>query len=235
MGMKTLRGIVIVPVKNEKDTLREVLERIKRAASDMDILAVDDGSVDSSSKILEDFKDIFVILHKTPEGYGKSLKDGFRFAVEKDYDIIVTIDADMQHPPELIDRFVERIKNCDVVSGSRYHPSAVRYSDPPPDRERINRIITQRLRSLTGLNITDSFCGFKAYRRSVVERLDITEYSYGMPLQVWIQLWRMKVNLAEIPVPLIYYKVPRFFGDRLDEPDERLDYYLRVIDEEIKR
>jgi len=145
------------------------------------------------------------------------------------------MDADLQHPPSYIPQFISVLRDIDLVSGSRYLPDSLRVSPPPEDRLYINRHITRELNRHLGLGITDAFCGFKAYKRKVLEVPDITENGYGMPIQVWIQVFVHKIKIQEVPVPLIYPDSTRFSGVELDSPQERLQYYMRVFEKEMKR
>ena len=94
-------------------------------------------------------------------------------------------------------------------------------------------LITELLNERFGLNLTDSFCGFKAYRVDSLARLRITELGYAMPLQLWVQAAALKLKIVEFPVPLIYLEEERSFGGALDQAERRLAYYREVIDREV--
>jgi dolichol-phosphate mannosyltransferase len=222
--------LLILPVFNEEDYIIEVLESLPK---DVDILVIDDGSTDNTLKILEQAKIDFLIQHKTNQGYGKSLIDGFECAIKNNYTYIVTMDCDAQHEPEYIPTFFEELKNFDIVSGSRYLPTSPHFSKPPKDRVEINKFITQLICKYTNYNITDAFCGFKGYRAEALKKLHLTEHGYGMPLQLWIQASKANLSLKEIPVPLIYHTQNRNFKGSFKSKDERLKYYLEVIKKEL--
>jgi len=99
----------------------------------------------------------------------------------------------------------------------------------PHDRQQINRIITQELNARFGLNLTDAFCGFKAYRVEALSTLCITEKGWGMPLQLWAQAARRGLRIKEVGVPRLYLDASRAFGGVLDDAEERLAYYRRII------
>ena len=109
-------------------------------------------------------------------------------------------------------------------SGSALQPSA------PQDRQRINQTITSEINDLLGLDLTDAFCGFKAYRREALARLHITETGWGMPLQLWVQAARLGLGIKEVGVPRVYLDRSRAFGGALNDATERLAYYRRVIE-----
>ncbi len=132
---------------------------------------VDDGSTDGTSALLAARDDIYLIAHQRNLGYGAALHSAFAFAIREGYDVLVTIDCDGQHQPQLIPRFVEVSHTADIVSGSRYLRRFPGDSDPPEVRKRINLILTEEINRRLGLNITDAFCGFKAYRTSALKNV----------------------------------------------------------------
>jgi glycosyltransferase involved in cell wall biosynthesis len=230
-----MRAVVIMPLYNEEATLAQVVAEVRRH-TDARVLVVNDGSTDRSSEILAGLRGIEVITHAANEGYGRSLIDGFHYAIRGEFDAAVTIDCDLQHEPHLIPRFLERVMRFDIVSGSRYHPDAPGAQDPAPaDRRRINAEITRIVNELTGYRLTDAWCGFKAYRVSGLARMHLDERSYGLPLQVWLQAARCGLTVTEIPVPRIYKNPGRRFWGGLDDPEARRTYYLSVIDREVSR
>ena len=96
---------------------------------------------------------------------------------------------------------------------------------------RINLTITHELNARFGLHLTDAFCGFKAYRREALTRLNITETGWGMPLQLWVQAARLGLRVKEVGVPRLYLDPNRAFGGVLNDADERLAHYRCVIAE----
>ncbi len=230
-----MRSVIVMPLYNEEGTLAQVVDEVKRH-TDAQILVVNDGSTDGSAAILARLEDIGVITHPQNEGYGQSLIDGFRYAVDRGYEIAVTIDCDLQHEPRMIPQFLDAVTRFDIVSGSRYHPETPGAQDPaPPDRQRINAEITRIINELTGYHLTDAWCGFKAYRVAGLARMHLDERSYGMPLQVWLQAARLGLTVSEIPVPRIYKNPSRRFWGGLDDPETRRTYYLSIIDRELSR
>ena len=167
------RFLTILPVYNEADHVGPVLDAVTEYAND--ILVVDDGSTDATAIRLDGRDDIAVIRHKENRGYGAALRTAFAYAIARKYDFVVTIDCDGQHEPQRIPLFVSAAKNVDIVSGSRYLQQFAGDSSAPEDRRRINMEITRVINQQLGLSLTDSFCGFKAYRTPALEILSITE------------------------------------------------------------
>ncbi len=224
-----MRYLVAIPVFNEAQYLRAVLQAVRPHAGD--ILIVDDGSTDDTPQLLAAESDVHVIRHRENRGYGQSLIDAFEFAGANGYDWLITMDCDEQHEAAQIPEFLRAAArgDADIVSGSRYLQAMAGNSKAPPDRRAINQKMTDLLNELLGLRITDAFCGFKAYRVAALARLALTVPGYAMPLQFWVQAARQGLRIREIPVPLIYNDPNRHFGGSLDDPDARLLYYYDVL------
>ena len=266
-----MANIVIIPVYNEDRYIEKVLKKVKEN-TDSDILVINDSSTDKSLEIINSIippppplgkggmVGLELINHPENQGYGKSLIDGFDFAITHNYHYAVTIDCDEQHEPHLISTFLDEInlplipsfttsplhslqrrglrggqrrgggRSYDIVSGSRYLKEYSTNNPPPLDRKQINEEITKIINKITGYNLTDSFCGFKAYKVDSLRKLKLTEWGYGMPLQLWIQAWQKNLIVKEYPVGRIYKNLGRSFGTELDDPEKRLAYYKRIIE-----
>jgi dolichol-phosphate mannosyltransferase len=219
--------LTAIPVYNEERHVESVLEEVRRYCPE--ILVVNDGSTDRTAELLARQSNLHVITHDRNRGYGAALISAFDFAIQHGYDALVTMDCDGQHEPSRIAVLSEALHDADIVSGSRYLRDFRQDTPSPQDRQEINRIITQELNARFGLNLTDAFCGFKAYRVASLSRLNITETGWGMPLQLWVQAARRCLRTKEVGVPRLYLDATRAFGGVLNNADERLAYYRRVI------
>jgi glycosyltransferase involved in cell wall biosynthesis len=234
--MREPRVLAALPVHNEAAHVLPVIAEVRRFAPE--ILVVDDGSRDATPSLLSEMTDLHVVTHPTNLGYGAALRSAFEFALDREYDVLVTIDCDGQHEPRLIPELAARVFDpaglpaWDVVSGSRYLKRFAGDSLPPVERRRINVEITREINARLGLSLTDAFCGFKAYRVESLRALRITELGYAMPLQLWAQAVRAGLRIVEHPVPLIYLDEKRSFGGNLDDGAQRRAYYLEVLDRE---
>lgn len=227
------KWLAALPVYNEVDFVDEILDQVVQFAGD--VLVVDDGSTDGTAKRLAARRDIHLITHPTNRGYGAALKSAFEFTLEQGFDGVVTLDCDGQHQPKRIPAFIDMARSADIVSGSRYLHHFEGDSAPPEERLLINRRITADLNRRLGLELTDAFCGFKAYRSEALAAFEITDTGYAMPLQLWVQAAEAGLGIEEMAVPLIYLDLERSFGGSLDHAETRLKYYNRVIDDEIAR
>ena len=233
----TARYLTALPVFNEAAHVEPVLREVQRFSPD--VLVVDDGSSDATPEILEQIDGIRVVRHEQNAGYGAALRTAFEYTLENGFDALVTIDCDGQHQPHRIPDLVAALQldsddPYDIVSGSRYLEQFDGDSLPPADRRRINMQITQQMNRCFNLQLTDTFCGFKAYRAEALAKLHITELGYAMPLQLWVQAVRHGLRIVEFPVPLIYLDEERSFGGSLDDARRRLAYYEEVIRREMR-
>jgi len=226
--------LTALPVYNEAAHVAEVLERVR--AFSADVLVIDDGSKDGTPAELAKFPWVRAVTHPANMGYGAALKSAFQYLIDSDFDALVTIDCDGQHEPRLIPDLVAALApDVDIVSGSRYLAQHAGDSLPPPERRRINEILTGELNERLGLSLTDAFCGFKAYRVEALSKFDITDLGYAMPLQVWVQAAALGMKIVEFPVPLIYLEEERSFGGALDNSQYRLAHYRDVLSRELAR
>lgn len=230
-----MKSLVAIPVYNEARHLEGVLDAVQRYTDD--ILVIDDGSTDATPALLRARGDVPTITHLENRGYGQSLIDAFTFAAARDYDWVITMDCDEQHEPAQIPEFLRCLAcdQADVISGSRYLRPRRDDDDAPPDRRRINQVITQLVNMLFGLRLTDTFCGFKAHRVAAMQRLRLDEPGYAFPLQFWVQCARTGLRIRELPVRRIYRDKSRQFGGTLDDPAARLEHYVSVLVRELRR
>ena len=223
-----MRVLTAIPVYNEARHVEAVLQEVRRYSPD--ILIVNDGSSDGTAEMLARHPDVRVISHTRNKGYGAALISAFAYAQALPHDVLVTMDCDGQHEPSRIPVLLEALHDCEIVSGSRYLRDFRQDTSAPEDRRHINGEITAELNRRFGLNLTDAFCGFKAYRREALAKLHITETGWGMPLQLWVQAAHAGLRVKEVGVPRLYLDPNRAFGGMLNDAAERLAYYRRVID-----
>ena len=231
-----MKLLTAIPVYNEERHLDAVLHEVRRYSPR--IVVINDGSTDRTSELLAIYSasssDIAVVTHPRNRGYGAALVSAFDYALATDCDVLVTMDCDGQHEPARIPVLCEAIHDADIVSGSRYLRDFRQHTLPTPsDRRYINETITREINDLLGFNLTDAFCGFKAYRCDILSKFHITETGWGMPLQLWVQAAQLGLRVKEVGVPRLYLDPTRAFGGVLNDADERLRYYRQVISEAL--
>lgn len=232
-----MRTLIAIPVYNEEKYVSRVLAHVLEYAND--VLVIDDGSTDRTPSLLSKFP-VDVVRHGVNRGYGRSMKDAFSWAALHRFDWVITMDCDEQHEPQSIPMFVRESRQigdaaADVISGSRYLNIADAEGSPPADRRRINAEMTEEINRRLGLTLTDSFCGFKAYRVEAIRRLRLSEDGYAFPMQFWVQAVAHGLRIREVPVKLIYNDPNRTFGGPLDDAAIRLGHYRRVLHCELER
>jgi glycosyltransferase involved in cell wall biosynthesis len=228
--------LTALPVFNEARHLNGVLDQARRYSEY--ILVVDDGSSDETPELLAGRTDVRVARHEKNRGYGAALRTAFDYAAEHGFETVVTIDCDGQHEPCRIPQFVAACRGVDgqgvdIVSGSRYLQSFDNDTPPPEQRRRINAMLTEEINRRLHLELTDAFCGFKAYCVAALAKLKLTEDGYAMPLELWAQAVAAGLRIVELPVPLIYLDERRSFGGALDDAEKRMAYYREVLDRAV--
>jgi dolichol-phosphate mannosyltransferase len=226
---------IIVPVYNEKKYVKEVLNEIlELKIKNKKVVAVDDGSDEETKEIIRSVDGIEIITHKENKGYGASIISGFKKLLKENFDFIITIDADRQHFPKRIPEFLKYVKYYDIVSGSRYMKDSKIITPPPPDRKYVNFLIQKVIFYLTGIKLTDAFCGFKAYKSEFIKDIKFKEKGYAFPLEVWYYAYKKKAKIKEIPCELFYPETRKFRGE-IEDKEKRVLYYKKVLEKLFKK
>jgi dolichol-phosphate mannosyltransferase len=217
-----------MPVYDEAETVLDVLGSVREHYGG-EIIVVDDGSTDRTPWLLAGRDDITLVAHPCNLGYGRALAEGFALARSRGITELVTMDCDGQHEPAHIPQFLSELEGGgDIVSGSRYLPGSREVGTAPAHRREINERVTAEINRVTGWDLTDSFCGFKAYRVAALEGIQLREPGYAMPLEMWAKVFAAGLEVREIPVERIYHDADRSFGEMLDDPERRFGYYMDV-------
>lgn len=229
------KRLIISPVYNEAETILPFLESLRKTYND-DLLLVNDGSTDTSSRIIQSVNDknIISISHEKRQGYGAALISGFNFALNNGYTCVLTMDTDLQHNPESAPLFFEMLQKFDVVLGSRYmNPGDL--SHVPTERYQINRRVAGIIEILFSVRFSDPFCGYRGFRKDFLEYAEFEFPGYGFALETLTEIIRTGASFVEIPVELIYFDNDRTFMDGLNDPCIRYQYYLDVLYHKRKR
>lgn len=193
---------VVIAVLNEAQIIGSVLQKMPE---DIDIIVVDDGSTDDTAQIATTFG-AKVVRQTINLGQGIALTTGFMAALMHDYEIIIEMDGDGQHDPHDIPRFVRALQEtgCDLVVGSRRLGSS--YEGEPFFRRQFLPTLTSVINLFTGYRLTDSMCGFRAFRASSLRRchsvLRETTGRQYVAAEWFIKFSKAGLTVAEIPVHL---------------------------------
>lgn len=222
------KRLVISPCYNEEDFMESFINKLIYHWSGT-VLIIDDGSTDSTPKILSKYPQIELIRFDKNRGYGAALKGGFEYAIQNSFDQVITIDSDDQHDPKFINRFFEELSNADMITGTRFLQLSKKESEIPIIRLEANKFFTKLVNRFCGCALTDSLCGFRAYRKWLLEKISITEHGYTMPLEIWPQISRIKAKVSEVPIPLRYIDNSRNFNNQYDSISELLKDCIQVF------
>jgi glycosyltransferase involved in cell wall biosynthesis len=208
--MSRSRVLVVVPAFEEELSLPGLLDELRARAPEVDILVVDDGSRDRTGRAARD-RGVPVVRHPVNLGVGAALQTGFRYAVERGYEVGVQIDADGQHDPAFLSALLEPVLDgrCDVAIGSRY---VARTLYRAPVARRLGMMMFSLVvRIAVGQRIADTTSGFRAYRRPVMEACQ-HDFPRDFPdAPLLIALARRGFRLLEVPVEMRGRRAGRSF------------------------
>ncbi|MDP2362502.1 MAG: glycosyltransferase family 2 protein [Ignavibacteria bacterium] len=188
----------VIPFYNEKQfILNVVIETLKYVDK---IIAVNDGSEDGSEKLIQDLENVDLLDLKSNYGKGKALQAGFDECVKNDFNIIVTLDGDDQHDSKYIPEFIDKLKGFDIVIGNRLTNT----KSMPYPRILSNRITSFFLSLKTSQNILDSQCGFRAYKKEVLQSVRTIYPGYEAESEILIYAARKGFNIGFVNIPTIY-------------------------------
>jgi dolichol-phosphate mannosyltransferase len=201
-----VRVLVCIPTYDERDTLPVAISRLRAAVPEADVLVLDDASPDGTGEVADAIaaQDPAVhVLHRaSKQGLGAAYLAGFTWGLERDYDVLVEMDADGSHAPEELPRLLAALENADVVLGSRYVAGG-ELVGWPRSRELLSRGGNTYTRLALGLPLRDATGGYRAYRAAVLRELDLAEvHSQGYCFQVDLA-WRAHrggYRVLEVPI-----------------------------------
>jgi dolichol-phosphate mannosyltransferase len=203
------RTLIVVPTYNERDNIAALVPELLKVSSTADVLVVDDASPDKTADHAEELfgsSPRFSVLRRTgPRGYGRSLLDGYRVAVERDYARLVQLDADFSHDPAMLPRLIDTARNSDVVIGSRYCAGG-RVANWPLRRRLLSRFANRYVRAITGLAVRDSTSGFRCYTRRALQILleaRIAAEGYAFLVETTFRAERAGLRTIEVPITFI--------------------------------
>ena len=201
------RALVIVPTYNERFNIARLIPAILAQDPSLEVLVVDDGSPDGTGAIVDGIAAnnarVHVIHRATKLGLGTAYIAGFRWALERKYDLVFEMDADFSHNPERLPEFLEAIRESDVVLGSRYQNGHVNVVNWPMSRLFLSYAANIYARFVTGLPIFDTTGGFKCFRRNVLESIDLNSVKsngYAFQIEMSYRAWKRGFQLFEIPI-----------------------------------
>jgi dolichol-phosphate mannosyltransferase len=204
------RALIIVPTYNERENIRRLVDAVLAQDPRIDMLVVDDGSPDGTGAIVAEIVEMNFRVHllERPRkmGLGTAYIAGFRWALERGYQYVLEMDADFSHDPAHLPQFLAAVENADLVLGSRYQQGRVTVVNWPIQRLILSYFANAYARAVTGLPVWDATGGFKCFRRSVLEAIDLDEVhsnGYAFQIEMSFRAWKRHFRITEIPIVFV--------------------------------
>ena len=201
--------LVVIPTYNERITLPEVVARTLSVPVAVDILIVDDNSPDGTGKLADELADQFPnvhVLHRPGKsGLGPAYRAGLGWGLDKGYDVLVEMDADLSHEPGHLTAMLAALRQADLVIGSRYVPGGGT-ENWPWHRRLLSRGGNRYVQVVTGIPIRDATSGYRAFRRPVLEEIglrDLRSDGYSFQLETVLASWRQGFEVDEVPITFV--------------------------------
>ena len=202
-------GLVILPTYDEIASLERVVRRIISADPRLSVLVVDDGSPDGTGALADrlaaEIDRVHVLHREEKSGLGSAYIAGFRWALERDYDVVFEMDADGSHDPDRLVDMIEATRTHDVVVGSRYL-RGVNVINWPMSRLLLSYYANRYASFVTGLRLADSTSGFKCFRREVLETVDldaVASTGYAFQIEMNFRAWKLGFRVGEVPIVFV--------------------------------
>ncbi len=202
-----MRALIVTPTFQEGDNITEFLQRVRAAVASADILVVDDsspdGTADLAEKVAADLGQIEVLRQPGKRGLGVAYRAGFAVGLERDYEVIVQMDADLSHDPGALPALLQAVKDgADLAIGSRYVPGGS-IPEWPWHRRLLSRYGNLYTTLLLRTGVRDATAGFRAYRASLLRRLDPSTTratGYGFQIELAYRVFKLGGKIVELPI-----------------------------------
>jgi len=205
-----VRVLTIIPTYNELESLPKTLGRLRAAVPASDVLVVDDNSPDGTGQLADSIaaadNQVHVLHRKGKEGLGAAYIAGFRWGLDAGYDVLVGMDADGSHQPEQLPALLEAVdQGADLAVGSRWVKGGS-VGSWPLYRQAISRTGSTYARIMLGLKIKDVTGGYRAFRRTTLEKLNLDQVDsvgYGFQVDLAWRVAKMGLNIVERPITFV--------------------------------
>ena len=202
--------LVIIPTYNEKENIENVIRAVFNQEKIFHILVVDDNSPDGTSMIVEKLiatfpNQLFIEKRKGKSGLGTAYIHGFHWALAREYDYIIEMDADFSHNPKDVVRLFNACANedGDVAIGSRYVDNKVNVVNWDIKRLLLSYFASKYVRFITRIPVFDTTAGFVCWKRKVLETIDLDKIrfvGYAFQIEMKFKAWKHKFNIKEVSV-----------------------------------
>lgn len=200
------RALVIIPTYNERVNLPIIVPQVLEQDARLEVLVVDDNSPDGTGALADELAAadarVHVLHRQSKEGLGRAYLAGFRWALERDYDLVLEMDADRSHDPKYLPALLAATEEAEVVIGSRYK-NGVNVINWPMSRLLLSYFANKYAHWVTGLPLSDATGGFKCFRSVVLRSLDldaVKSNGYAFQIEMSFRAWKKGFRLAEVPI-----------------------------------
>jgi dolichol-phosphate mannosyltransferase len=203
--------LVIIPTYNESENILKIIPEVlnnSSADNEYHVLVIDDNSPDGTARLVEDMKNPYVNILKREKkmGLGTAYVTGFKYAIEKKYDMVFEMDADFSHDPKRLNNFIEKInQGYELVVGSRYI-DGISVVNWPLRRLALSYFANKYTRIVTGLKIKDTTAGFACYKVTSLSKLNLDKIKsngYSFQIEMKFLFHKNKFKMTEIPILFI--------------------------------
>ncbi|RUA12136.1 MAG: polyprenol monophosphomannose synthase [Flavobacteriia bacterium] len=201
--------LVIIPTYNEKENIENIIRATFSQKKAFDILIVDDSSPDGTAQIVQKLqkefpKSLFLEIRKEKNGLGAAYIHGFRWALARDYEFIIEMDADFSHNPKDLVRLYNAClkEGADLSIGSRYS-KGVNVVNWPMKRVLLSYFASKYVKIVTGIPVDDTTAGFVCYRRKVLETIQLDKIrfvGYAFQIEMKFKAWKHGFKIKEVSV-----------------------------------
>lgn len=200
------KAVVIIPTFNEISNIEKMLETLHRLHPALNVLIIDDGSPDGTADVVKTFQkkksNLHILERKGKLGLGTAYIKGFKWALEKNFDAVITMDCDFSHEPEAIPTFTDKLGQYDLVVGSRYI-GGIRIMNWPMQRLLLSYFASIYAKTITGIPFSDSTGGFNGYTKNALSKLNLDKvFSIGYAFQIELKykIWSCGMPCVENPI-----------------------------------
>ena len=205
-----MRAAIVIPTYQEAGNIAVLLPRVRAAAPHAEVVVVDDASPDGTADLAEavgrELGGITVVRRHGPRGFGAAVRAGFTWALERDFDVVVGMDADLSHDPVALPSLLRAVEEgADLVVGSRYVPGGA-IPKWPAHRRALSRWGNSYATALLRLPLSDATSGYRAYRASTLRQIDLDRVranGYGFLVEMVYRVSRLGGRLTEVPIVFV--------------------------------
>lgn len=194
-----MKACVVIPTYNEARAIANLVRKIKQ--QELEVVVIDDGSQDNTSEIAND-NGAIVLRNEDNQGKGASLSKGFHYALDKDFDAVITMDGDGQHLPSEIPYFIRLAKysKSGIFIGNRM----LKRKSMPYLRFLANKFISWLISFVAKQRIPDTQCGFRLIKKEVLEKINLKTSKYETESEIIIKASRLGFKVESVPIKTIY-------------------------------